>query len=103
MSAAWLRGDLLAGVAVAAYLIPQVMAYAEVSGLPAVAGLCAVFAPPAVYALLGSSRQPSVGPESSTASMTAVAVSALPASSGGSRASRSARSPADCRSRRSPI
>ena len=37
----WLRGDLLAGVTVTAYLIPQVMAYAEVAGLPAVAGLWA--------------------------------------------------------------
>jgi SulP family sulfate permease len=79
----WLRGDLLAGVAVAAYLIPQVMAYAEVAGLPAVAGLWAIFGPLAVYAVLGSSRQLSVGPESSTALMTAVAVAALAASSGG--------------------
>ena len=31
----WLRGDPLAGVTVAAYLVPQVMAYAEVAGLPA--------------------------------------------------------------------
>ena len=31
----WLRPDLLAGTGVAAYLIPQVMAYAEVAGLPA--------------------------------------------------------------------
>ncbi|WP_445519798.1 SulP family inorganic anion transporter [Streptomyces sp. NEAU-174] len=30
----WLRGDLLAGVTVAAYLVPQVMAYAGVAGLP---------------------------------------------------------------------
>jgi hypothetical protein len=40
-SRSWLRGDLLAGVTVAAYLVPQVMAYAEVAGLPAVAGLWA--------------------------------------------------------------
>ena len=33
---AWLRGDVLAGITVSAYLIPQVMAYAEVAGLPAV-------------------------------------------------------------------
>ena len=32
---AWLRGDVLAGVTVAAYLVPQVMAYAELAGLPA--------------------------------------------------------------------
>ena len=37
----WLRGDVVAGITVAAYLIPQVMAYAEVAGLPAVTGLWA--------------------------------------------------------------
>jgi SulP family sulfate permease len=73
----WLRGDLLAGVTVAAYLVPQVMAYAVVAGLPAVVGLWAVLGPLAAYAVLGSSRQLSVGPESSTALMTAVAVGAL--------------------------
>ena len=49
----WLRGDLLAGVTVAAYLIPQVMAYAEVAGLPAISGLWAAAAPLVVYAVLG--------------------------------------------------
>ncbi len=73
----WLRGDLLAGVTVAAYLVPQVMAYAEVAGLPAVVGLWAVVGPLLVYAALGSSRQLSVGPESTTALMTAAAVGAL--------------------------
>lgn len=81
----WLRGDLLAGITVAAYLVPQVMAYAEVAGLPPVAGLWAVIGPLAVYAVLGSSRQLSVGPESSTALMTAAAVGAMVAT-GGSRA-----------------
>ena len=73
----WLRGDLLAGVTVAAYLVPQVMAYAEVAGLPAVTGLWAAVVPLVVYAVLGSSRQLSVGPESSTALMTAAAVTAM--------------------------
>jgi SulP family sulfate permease len=36
----WLRGDVLAGITVAAYLVPQVMAYADVAGLPAVVGQC---------------------------------------------------------------
>ena len=58
----WLRGDLLAGVTVAAYLVPQVMAYAEVAGLPAIAGLWAAVAPLVAYAVFGSSRQLSVGP-----------------------------------------
>ena len=73
----WLRGDVLAGVTVAAYLVPQVMAYAEVAGLPAITGLWAVVAPLAVYALLGSSTQLSIGPESTTALMTAAAVGAI--------------------------
>jgi high affinity sulfate transporter 1 len=71
---ALLRGDLLAGVTVAAYLIPQCMAYAELAGLPPVVGLWAVLAPMAVYAVVGSSPQLSVGPESTTAVMTAVAL-----------------------------
>jgi len=73
----WLRGDVLAGVTVAAYLIPQVMAYAVVAGLPAVTGLWATLAPLAIYAVLGSSRRLSVGPESTTALMTAVAVGTI--------------------------
>ena len=73
----WLRGDLLAGVTVAAYMVPQVMAYAEVAGLPAIAGLWAAVAPLVAYAILGSSRQLSVGPESSTALITATAVGVL--------------------------
>lgn len=73
----WLRYDVLAGVTVAAYLIPQVMAYAEVAGLPPVVGLWAIVGPLLVYAVLGSSRQLSVGPESTTALMTAAAVGSV--------------------------
>ena len=73
----WLRGDVLAGVTVAAYLVPQVMAYGALAGLPPVAGLWAIVLPLAVYAFLGSSRQLSVGPESTTALMTATVVAPL--------------------------
>jgi high affinity sulfate transporter 1 len=76
----WLRGDLIAGVTVAAYLIPQVMAYAEVAGVPTVAGLWAVVGAMSVYALIGSSPQLSVGPESTTALMTAATIGPLAAS-----------------------
>jgi sulfate permease, SulP family len=75
----WLPGDALAGVAVAAYLVPQVMAYAEIAGLPAASGLAAVCGALVVYAVFGSSRQLSMGPESTTALMTAVAVAPLAA------------------------
>jgi sulfate permease, SulP family len=73
----WLPGDLLAGVTVAAYLVPQVMAYAQVAGLPPAAGLWAALPALVVYALLGSSPSLSMGPESTTALMTAVAIGPL--------------------------
>ena len=73
----WLRGDVIAGVTVTAYLIPQVMAYAELAGLPAVVGLWASVGALLAYAVLGSSNQLSVGPESTTALMTAAAIGAL--------------------------
>ena len=79
----WLRGDVVAGLTVAAYLVPQVMAYATVAGLPAEVGLWAALAPLAVYAVLGSSRQLSVGPESTTALMTATALAPLAAGDAG--------------------
>ncbi len=74
---AWLRPDTLAGVTVAAYLVPQVMAYAAVAGLPPASGLWATAAAMLAYALLGSSWQLSVGAESTTALMTAVALGGL--------------------------
>lgn len=76
---AWLRGDLIAGLTVSAYLIPQVLAYAGVAGVPVVAGLWAAAPPLIIYAILGSSRSLSMGPESSTALMTAAAIGPLAA------------------------
>ena len=73
----WLRSDILAGVTVAAYLVPQVMAYAQVAGLPAIAGLWAILPCLIIYAVVGSSRQLSVGPESTTALLTASIVAPL--------------------------
>ncbi|HBW18217.1 MAG: SulP family inorganic anion transporter [Streptosporangiaceae bacterium] len=75
----WLRGDLLAGVTVAAYLIPQVMAYAVVAGLHPFAGLWAALPALVIYAVLGSSASLSMGPESTTALMTAIAIGPLAA------------------------
>jgi SulP family sulfate permease len=74
---AWLRRDLLAGVTVTAYLVPQVMAYAELAGVPAAAGLWAAMGALTAYALLGSSPLLSVGPESTTALMTAAALGSV--------------------------
>ncbi|ELS05516.1 high affinity sulfate transporter 1 [Xenococcus sp. PCC 7305] len=73
----WLRGDFLAGLTVAAYLIPQCMAYGELAGLEPVVGLWAMLPPMFVYAFFGSSPQLSIGSESTTAVMTAVAIAPL--------------------------
>jgi len=75
----WLRGDLMAGVTVAAYLVPQVMAYATVAGLPPVVGLWAALPALVAYAMLGSSSSLSMGPEATTALMTAIAIAPLAA------------------------
>lgn len=73
----WLRGDVLAGVTVTAYLVPQVMAYAELAGVPAQTGLWAAVGALTIYAFLASSRLLSVGPESTTALMTAAALATV--------------------------
>ncbi len=73
----WLRSDVAAGLTVTAYLVPQVMAYAAIAGLPPVTGLWAILPSLVIYAFLGTSRQLSVGPESTTALLTAGAIGPL--------------------------
>jgi len=73
----WLGRDLLAGVTVAAYMVPQVMGYAAIAGLPPITGLWASLLPLVVYALMGTSPQLSLGPESTTALLTATTLAAL--------------------------
>jgi high affinity sulfate transporter 1 len=75
----YLRADGFAGLGVAAYLVPQVMAYATLAGLDPVAGLWAALVPLVAYAMLGTSRLLSAGPESTTAVMTAAALAPLAA------------------------
>ncbi|NJL49633.1 MAG: solute carrier 26 family protein [Leptolyngbyaceae cyanobacterium SM2_5_2] len=78
----WFRPDSLAGITVAAYLIPQCMAYGELAGVGPVQGLWAILPALLLYALVGSSPQLSVGPESTTSIMTAAAVAPLAATYG---------------------
>lgn len=57
-----LSKDFIAGITIAIILIPQVMAYAILAGLPPVYGLYAAFLGTAVASLWGSSRHLSTGP-----------------------------------------
>src|SRR5690349_5048261 len=68
------RSDAVAGLTVAALAIPSAMAYAEVAGVSPVNGLYALLLPAVAYAFLGSSRQLSIGPEGSIATLVAAAV-----------------------------
>jgi high affinity sulfate transporter 1 len=61
----WLRADLVAGLVLAAILVPQGMAYAELAGLPAVTGLYTTVACLVGYAIFGPSRVLVLGPDSS--------------------------------------
>ncbi|MDH3492382.1 MAG: SulP family inorganic anion transporter [Acidobacteriota bacterium] len=61
-SFATLSKDFAAGLTVSVVLIPQVMAYAILAGLPPVHGLYAAFLGTAVAALWGSNSQLSTGP-----------------------------------------
>ena len=61
----WLRPDLVAGIVLAAILVPQGMAYAELAGLPPVTGLYTTVACLVGYALFGPSRVLVLGPDSS--------------------------------------
>ena len=71
------RADAIAGIAVAAYLVPQCMAYARLAGVEAASGLWAAIAALLLYALLGTSTRLSVGPESASALLVGSAVASL--------------------------
>jgi SulP family sulfate permease len=70
----WLRGDLAAGIAVTALIVPKNLGYAGIAGVPIENGLYAAAAGAIIYALFGTSRQISTGPSSSLAAVAGGAV-----------------------------
>ncbi|MGH3295454.1 MAG: SulP family inorganic anion transporter [Trebonia sp.] len=72
----WLRGDLIAGVTVAALIVPKNLGYAGIAGIPLQNGLYAAAAGAILYAVFGTSRQISTGPSSGLAAVAASAVAA---------------------------
>ena len=60
----WLRPDILAGITVVAFTIPEAIAYASLAGLPPEAGLYSAMIGLLVYVIFGTSRQLSMGPTS---------------------------------------
>ena len=76
-SPALLRTELVVAVTVFAVLVPSAMAYGDLAGVTPVAGLYVALGALVGYALFGTSRQLIMGPEATTAIMTAAAVAPL--------------------------
>ena len=74
---AWVRPDLVAGLVLAAILVPQGMAYAELAGLPPVTGLYTSIACLVGYAIFGPSRVLVLGPDSSVSPLIFAAITPL--------------------------
>ena len=74
---AWLLPDLFAGLALWAVMVPEGMAYAGIVGVPPVMGLYTIVPALTAYALLGTSRQLVVGPDTATGLISALTVGAI--------------------------
>ena len=77
---AWLAGDLVAGLVLAAMLVPVGIAYALASGVPGIYGLYATIVPLLAYAVFGPSRILVLGPDSALAPVILAVVAPLSAS-----------------------
>src|SRR3954466_7028332 len=69
-----LRGDLAAGIAVTALIVPKDLGYAGIAGVPLQHGLYAAAAGAIIYALFCTSRQISTRPRRSVAAVAGGAV-----------------------------
>ncbi len=71
------RKDIIAGITVAVMLVPQGMAYAMLAGMPPIYGLYGGLIPLFLYAILGTSRQISIGPVAISALLVLAGVSQI--------------------------
>jgi high affinity sulfate transporter 1 len=73
----WLLSDVFAGLALWAVMVPEGMAYAGIVGVPPIMGLYTIVPALIAYALLGTSRQLVVGPDTATGLISALTVAAV--------------------------
>src|SRR3974390_3811475 len=69
--------DFFAGIALWAVMVPEGMAYAGIVGVPPIMGLYTIVPALLAYAVLGTSRQLVVGPDTATGVISAVTVGAI--------------------------
>ena len=75
----WLLPDIFAGLALWAVMVPEGMAYAGIVGVPPIMGLYSIVPGLVAYALLGTSRQLVIGPDTATGLISALTVGAVAA------------------------
>jgi sulfate permease, SulP family len=63
--------EITAGIAFAAFAIPEVMGYTKIAGMPLVTGIYTILLPMLAFAIFGSSRHLAVGADSATAAIIA--------------------------------
>src|SRR3954466_8718863 len=74
---AFVRWDLIAGITLASFVLPESMAYATLAGVPTYFGIYCCLAGGLFFALFTSSRQVAVGPTSSISLMIGSTVAVL--------------------------
>lgn len=73
----WLSHDVIAGVALAAVAIPEVMGYTSIAQTPIVTGLYTIIFPALFFALFGASKLLVVGADSATAAILSAGLTGL--------------------------
>ena len=77
LNPALLRTEFVVAITVFAVLVPSAMAFGDLAGVTPVAGLYVALGAMVMYALFGTSKQVIMGPEATSAIMTAAAVAPL--------------------------
>jgi SulP family sulfate permease len=73
----WLRPDIIAGITVGAFTIPEAMAYVSLAGLPPQVGLYSAMVALLVYVIFGTSKQLSIGPTSTISILVGATIGSL--------------------------
>jgi high affinity sulfate transporter 1 len=73
----FIRWDLIAGITLASFVLPESMAYATLAGVPTYFGIYCCLAGGLIYAIFTTSRQVAVGPTSSISLMVGSTVAVM--------------------------
>src|ERR1035437_5192727 len=69
--------EIIAGIAFAAFAIPEVMGYTKIAGMPLITGIYTILLPMLAFAIFGSSRHLAIGADSATAAIMASGLMAI--------------------------